>query len=365
MSWCRFGCSLANGSAELTDGVFIWPEGLAHYVAEHSVALPDDFRQHAAKNHYEVPTLSRGYVPSLSRAHVFELWAIGRSPEPAPRANTLSLVQAQNRAAMLSTNETRFSVEPFNGRWQIIGRYLGGFIPPLRTDELDELLAGNRVPDTGITPDDATRLAAELSGPHVEIRYTLPNSNSDLVELQQGREEQFWLVCESTPFGYSEHLERAQDALGVEIRVTAARRRCERALAEPLTLSSAARDLGKQFTITEVVRDGAIEWRIEHARRTVEVPSPNRLAWAQMRWDVYHEARRVPMLVDEAQMRLREFDPDVQVAEAEGQWVIVGAHAEGVVQPLGEDDFYRVVRDLKRAGTAEYAAMALEVLRRR
>ncbi len=39
-SECRF-CGALNGSAELTDGTdFVWPEGLAHYVAEHNVRLP-------------------------------------------------------------------------------------------------------------------------------------------------------------------------------------------------------------------------------------------------------------------------------------------------------------------------------------
>ena len=41
VSECRL-CGRANGSAELTDGVYLWPEGLAHYVREHSVRLPAD-----------------------------------------------------------------------------------------------------------------------------------------------------------------------------------------------------------------------------------------------------------------------------------------------------------------------------------
>ena len=44
-SMCRF-CGEAVGSLELSDGVFIWPEGLAHYVREHAVRLPDLFVEH-------------------------------------------------------------------------------------------------------------------------------------------------------------------------------------------------------------------------------------------------------------------------------------------------------------------------------
>jgi len=43
---CRL-CGLPNGCAERSDGVFVWPEGLAHYVDAHDVRLPDDFVEHA------------------------------------------------------------------------------------------------------------------------------------------------------------------------------------------------------------------------------------------------------------------------------------------------------------------------------
>ena len=42
-SWCRFGCRGRYGSAEFTDGVWVWPAGLVHYVRHHPIALPPDF----------------------------------------------------------------------------------------------------------------------------------------------------------------------------------------------------------------------------------------------------------------------------------------------------------------------------------
>jgi hypothetical protein len=45
-SFCRFECGIARnrmGSGDLTDGTWIWPEGLAHYVEEHGICLPDEF----------------------------------------------------------------------------------------------------------------------------------------------------------------------------------------------------------------------------------------------------------------------------------------------------------------------------------
>ena len=49
-SWCRFGCGIdwaLMGSRDLTDGTWAWPEGLAHYVRDHNVVLPEEFVAHA------------------------------------------------------------------------------------------------------------------------------------------------------------------------------------------------------------------------------------------------------------------------------------------------------------------------------
>lgn len=46
-SFCRFDCGeTAMGTRDLTDGRFVWPEGLAHYVERHDVLLPERFVQH-------------------------------------------------------------------------------------------------------------------------------------------------------------------------------------------------------------------------------------------------------------------------------------------------------------------------------
>lgn len=53
MSECRL-CGKFNGSAEFTDDVYLWPEGLAHYVREHSVRLPDEVLSHVRRRHDEL-----------------------------------------------------------------------------------------------------------------------------------------------------------------------------------------------------------------------------------------------------------------------------------------------------------------------
>jgi hypothetical protein len=44
-SVCRL-CGKPVGALELSDGVFIWPEGLAHYLDAHQVRLPSRFVEH-------------------------------------------------------------------------------------------------------------------------------------------------------------------------------------------------------------------------------------------------------------------------------------------------------------------------------
>lgn len=45
---CRF-CGANNGDLDFTDGVYLWPQGLAHYVREHNVRLPDEFTEHVRR----------------------------------------------------------------------------------------------------------------------------------------------------------------------------------------------------------------------------------------------------------------------------------------------------------------------------
>jgi hypothetical protein len=72
-SHCRF-CGKVNGCAEVTDGVFLWPEGLAHYVREHSVRLPDEVLDHIKQRQNE---------PAPSARQRFSLWEVDRDWWPS------------------------------------------------------------------------------------------------------------------------------------------------------------------------------------------------------------------------------------------------------------------------------------------
>lgn len=45
-SYCRYHCGISDeemGDCELTDGTWVWPIGLAHYVDTHHISLPPEF----------------------------------------------------------------------------------------------------------------------------------------------------------------------------------------------------------------------------------------------------------------------------------------------------------------------------------
>ena len=46
------------GDSDLTDGTWVWPEGLVHYVDAHRLPLPKEFVDHVLANKGVVPRLS-------------------------------------------------------------------------------------------------------------------------------------------------------------------------------------------------------------------------------------------------------------------------------------------------------------------
>lgn len=58
LSWCRFRCGASLASTLLSDGAWVWPAGLAHYLEHHDVRLPDEFVRHvlAQQTVFDVPS---------------------------------------------------------------------------------------------------------------------------------------------------------------------------------------------------------------------------------------------------------------------------------------------------------------------
>ena len=57
-SYCRFECGIPDsrmGSRTFTDGVWVWPEGLSHYIEAHAVGLPFEFLDHLQQRGFKYP----------------------------------------------------------------------------------------------------------------------------------------------------------------------------------------------------------------------------------------------------------------------------------------------------------------------
>lgn len=84
---CRI-CGVHNGSAELTDGRFSWPEGLSHYVRDHHVALPPAIISQLRPR----PSVDEGrwMIASmmLGRPASTDLWARTMATRTKPAAET-------------------------------------------------------------------------------------------------------------------------------------------------------------------------------------------------------------------------------------------------------------------------------------
>lgn len=74
-STCRFLCKNQKvGSNELTDGAWVWPEGLAHYMDVHDVLLPSEFVDNARNNGFQIPADS---ITAYEKSYDKSFWIQG------------------------------------------------------------------------------------------------------------------------------------------------------------------------------------------------------------------------------------------------------------------------------------------------
>jgi hypothetical protein len=74
-STCRFGCAEGehNGCSDFTDGEWMWPEGLGHYVRCHDVILPEEFVETMRRNDWHVPDVADLVPPSMWKSD-YRFW---------------------------------------------------------------------------------------------------------------------------------------------------------------------------------------------------------------------------------------------------------------------------------------------------
>lgn len=74
-SYCRFECGIDDaemGCADLSDGVWVWPEGLSHYVSTHGIRLPASFVDHARASHYRIEP--GAVAEPLTEVYDYQFW---------------------------------------------------------------------------------------------------------------------------------------------------------------------------------------------------------------------------------------------------------------------------------------------------
>lgn len=95
LTWCRFYCDKSMGSRELTDGQWLWPEDLVHYVREHNVLLPDEFVETALGGPSKV-------IHPLGRPIVDKSYWIAWSARHRSHSLRSKIAAAREKAAIVS-----------------------------------------------------------------------------------------------------------------------------------------------------------------------------------------------------------------------------------------------------------------------
>lgn len=92
-SWCRI-CKKILGNHDLTDGVFVWREGLDHYVTEHNVLLPPQFLAHMDRHRWSPYTIDDAEEKYMGVGECRDLWIdwcrFAANPTLEPLTRTIS-----------------------------------------------------------------------------------------------------------------------------------------------------------------------------------------------------------------------------------------------------------------------------------
>lgn len=200
---CRI-CGADVGNKELTDGRWAWPSGLAHYVREHHVPLPEGLmaaangdgppRPSGLEARFEKPQLVASGVAigrpagwegvRVSFEAWFE-WAAQAIPAQ-PAADAVTTEEAIEVADALSHDRASFNLEDAYGRWRVVGRVHGRrvrfYLERSSSDALRERLLRIRPPDPDnlLSMDAANEIAGRHKFPDREVRVLAAHEQAGL-----------------------------------------------------------------------------------------------------------------------------------------------------------------------------------------
>ncbi len=106
LSWCRFHCGIEEpemGASDFSDGVWLWPEGLTHYVLEHAVRLPDEFIHHVRHEAEHPGRESQVDEENLNWNHDF--WVDWCNEHANPESGYREIEESERRAVLQKRRE--------------------------------------------------------------------------------------------------------------------------------------------------------------------------------------------------------------------------------------------------------------------
>lgn len=171
MSMCRFEqeCGARPcGTRDLTDGTWLWPDGLEHYVEVHGIALPERLVERA--EHSSIPTdlTVDPFAPRTDRAWVE--WCVANTDPLAAEAAPATERALRELVDRLKTAAFEVEVTRAGERWRLAFGGAGSgpvdYAPRLSIEAFECYLMRRRRPDPGrvLSAAQARQLAAEVLG---------------------------------------------------------------------------------------------------------------------------------------------------------------------------------------------------------
>ena len=114
--------------------MWVWPEGLAHYVEAHDVRLPDDLIATMRDHHFTIPKAAAAQRKQHLDGEPWLRWCAAQVPARPAHEDACSLPQAQALAASLCVPGYRVQIDAVSARWRVAVDFPGArvvdLIPP-------------------------------------------------------------------------------------------------------------------------------------------------------------------------------------------------------------------------------------------
>jgi len=182
---CRHPDRDQLGCRDLSDGTWVWPDGLAHYLRAHHVRLPDELVASAAARDFAPPGPEVAEAPLRVDPRFWLRWTAEHTPPPPAEPDACSFGDARAICDQLATARWRAVLSVELSRWRIertaMGVTLVDYSGPISPYVLREYLFDTRISDDAavLSPDRAIAIGAELAPTGTMIRPFAGKTSDD------------------------------------------------------------------------------------------------------------------------------------------------------------------------------------------